>query len=130
MKVGIPIWEDRLSPVFDTAARLAVFELGDGEPVRETELALSGQGLMSRLRVLRQAGVECLLCGAISQGWCRQLEAAGIRVMPFLTGDWRGLLAAYRDGRLTNRRYRMPGCRQRRCRRRRHVSRRSQEEES
>ncbi len=117
MKIAIPIWQDRLSPVFDTAARIVVFEIGQGDPVRQAELPVTGQGLVSRLRVLRDAGVECLLCGAISRGWCRQLEAAGIHVVPFLAGNWERLLEAYRDGSLDSHSYHMPGCRQRRCQR-------------
>jgi predicted Fe-Mo cluster-binding NifX family protein len=60
---------------------------------------------------LRAAGVEVLLCGAISRGWQGRLEASGIRVVPFLTGSWRQLLAALRAGELDRDDYRMPGCR-------------------
>ena len=118
MRVAIPIWQERLSPVFDTAARIVVFETGQVEPEPCEEFRLAGHGLGRCLGFLQQAQVQCLLCGAISNGWRRQLEIGGIRVVPFLTGPWRGVLQAFEEERLHAPRYHMPGCRGRRCRRR------------
>ena len=131
MRVAVPIWQERISPVFDAARRLTVFDIDDGAPRPRRELDIAGQGIGRTIGQLTDEGVDVLLCGAITRGWRDQLEAAGVRVVPFLTGPWTQLLEAFRTGRLNGDRHRMPGCGWgRRCRRRRRRDTSTREESS
>jgi predicted Fe-Mo cluster-binding NifX family protein len=118
MRVGIPIWQERISPVFDTARRLLLVDLQGGQEQARGEVLLGGETWPEQARCLREHGVEVLLCGAVSRPLCELLQAQGIRVVPFLRGEMEAVLAAYRSGRFAETRFRMPGCRGRCARRR------------
>lgn len=120
MKVAIPHWQGRVSPVFDVAGEALVVELVDGAEASRRVLALTGRDLADRAAALVEAGVEVLICGALSRPMASALAAAGVEVIGQTCGDLEQVLEAYRQGRLQQDRFRMPGCcgrRRRRCRR-------------
>ena len=53
MKVAIPTWRDRVSPVFDVAQHLLLLELTDGAEVSRQEIALPETGPVRRARRLQ-----------------------------------------------------------------------------
>lgn len=110
MLLAIPTRNDRVSPVFDTACRLLLVEVEQGqERARRTE-ELSDTLPAPRVRRLRELGVEVLVCGGISRGFAAMLEAAGIRVVSWIAGPVDDVLRAYLEGRLSHPRWMMPGC--------------------
>ena len=109
MKIGIPIWEDRVSPVLDTASRLLVVELEDQKEASRFETYLDEQDLSRRCVRIRRLGVDTLICGAISRGFSKILEASGIHVVPGISGHPEDVLNAYLRGNLSHSRYLMPG---------------------
>ena len=111
MKIAVPVWNDRVSPVFDTSGHLLVVELVDGEEVSRGEHAVTDTFPPFRVRRLKELGVELLICGAISNPVACLLDAAGISLMPWVIGDVNDVLDAYKRERLADSRYRMPGCR-------------------
>jgi predicted Fe-Mo cluster-binding NifX family protein len=123
MNVAIPHWRGRVSPVFDVAGAAVVVELVDGAEASRRELALHGLQARPRAAALAEAGVELLICGAVSRPMALALSAEGIEVVAQTCGDVEEVLAACRQGRLRQDRFRMPGgCGRgagRRCRRRR-----------
>ena len=110
MKIAIPIWGNRISPVFDAASRLLVVDVSDNrEPVRsETELQM--QDLSRRCIRIQDLGVDILICGAITGHFMRLLKAAGIDVISGISGNTEEILGAYLQGRLSQPRFLMPGC--------------------
>lgn len=110
MKVAVPSWEGRISPVFDTARRVLYFDVVDGEarPVGGAELPSSNP--QARLRQLQEAGVALLLCGAISRPLADAVTASGLRLVPFLAGDVERVVAAFASNELGNVCFHMPGC--------------------
>ena len=121
MKVAIPTWNSRVSPVFDVAKRLLVVTLdGDGE-VGRAEAALQETQLAARVKRVMQLGVDVLICGAISMPLEAMLASAGMRVIPHTCGTVEEVLQAFASGRLTDATFLMPGCcGRRRCFRGRH----------
>lgn len=109
MKIGIPIWEDRVSPVLDTASRLLVVELEDQKEASRFETYLDEQDLSRRCVRIRRLGVDTLICGAISRGFSKILEASGITVVPGISGHPEDVLNAYLRGDLSHARFLMPG---------------------
>ena len=110
MKVAIPTWTGRVSPVFDVAKRLLVVELkGDG-PVNREEVAVEETQLLPRAKRVAQLGVDVLICGAISMPLEAMLTSAGVRVIPHICGPVEDVLLAFASGRLTDDAFLMPGC--------------------
>jgi predicted Fe-Mo cluster-binding NifX family protein len=117
MLVAVPIWNGRVSPVFDTATRLIVVDMGGEAGGERREYQVSGAGPSRRIALLTELGVSTLICGAVSNGTARLVERAGIDIVPWVSGDVEDVLEAFGAGSLGGDAFRMPGCRRRRQRR-------------
>ena len=111
MRVAIPIWEGRISPVFDTAERVAVSELEGGKVTSRSELTFDSDFLPSRAISLRRWGVQVLICGGISAYQARLVAAQGIKVISGMSGEIDEVLKAYSRGNILESRFSMPGWR-------------------
>jgi predicted Fe-Mo cluster-binding NifX family protein len=65
--------------------------------------------MTEKVKRLKELGVDVVLCGGISNPLRGMTEAAGIRVIPWLSGRVDDVLAAYFSGSLTDERFAMPG---------------------
>lgn len=110
MKVAIPIWNHRISPVFDTARQVLVIEL-EGQCERgRAKHEFADASFFERVAYLEQLGVEMLICGAISKDLEQALALRGISVRPHLCGEVAEVLRTFcADGPLEDR-FGMPGC--------------------
>jgi len=111
MLIAIPIWEGRVSPVFDVAQRLALTTIEAGTVVNTAEMALPSQDVPARVKLLAERKVDVLLCGAISGCVLRMLEESSIHVVPHVCGPVEQVLDAFLKNRLAERGLVMPGCR-------------------
>jgi predicted Fe-Mo cluster-binding NifX family protein len=119
MRIAVPDWHGRVSPVFDVARQVLVVDLDGRRESQRTTLSL-GQTLPPlRAQELVRQGVNVLLCGGISAFLLRMLEARGIRVVPGISGNVNQVMASYLAGRLTNGTFALPGWRGPRGRRHR-----------
>lgn len=119
MLIAIPVWQGRVSPVFDVAGQMLVVErYGDGEVARR-EVALPDAEPDKRARALADLGVTTLICGAISRPLESLLAASRIRVISGVCGDIEDVLEAVLSGNVNDGRFAMPGCSGRRRRRHR-----------
>ncbi|MBN2243910.1 MAG: NifB/NifX family molybdenum-iron cluster-binding protein [Acidobacteria bacterium] len=114
MKVAIPLWQGRVSPVFDEANRILIVDISDGREQFRQEESLLSHNPFERARALPKLGVDLLICGMISQMQQNALDSAGIRVIPHICGTMEEVIAAFLDGRLENGAMLMPGCGRRR----------------
>jgi predicted Fe-Mo cluster-binding NifX family protein len=113
VKAAFPYWNGRLAPVFDTARQMLVVTITtDGASQADQEL-VDGAPLRRAVQ-LAEAGIEVLLCGAISRTLHELIVARGITVLPFMAGDLQEMIACWVDGTLVDEAFAMPGCR-RRC---------------
>ena len=111
MKLGLTVWENRISPVFDSARMLLIVDLQKRE-LRKKDYKLFRSVLpQCRAATLSDLHVKVLICGAISQVFTNMIEAYAIRIIPFVTGDVNKVLDAYLKGSLLNSDFQMPGCR-------------------
>lgn len=111
MLIAIPIWEGRVSPVFDVAQHVALATTEAGKVISTTEKALPVQDLSGRAKLLAEWKVDVLLCGALSGCVLHLLEESGIRVVPYVCGPVEQVLATFMENRLAERGLIMPGCR-------------------
>ena len=109
MKIAIPVWEDKVSPVLDTASRLLIVEVEDQKESSRFETFLDVQDVNRRCVRIQGLGVNTLICGAISQPFLRWLTASGIDIIPGISGHPEDVLEAYLEGNLSDSRFLMPG---------------------
>ena len=114
MKVAIPIWNGRVSPVMDTACHLLVVEFADGAEVAREILDIPQLNISYRVSFLVDQGIDVLICGAISHPFEHMLAASGIKPIPWVGGNADEVIAAHAGGALQNDNYRLPGCGRRR----------------
>ena len=112
MRIAVPIWEDKVSPVLDTASRLLILETLENGKVSRVEADLSERNISRRCYRIRMLEVDVLICGAISRPFADLLEASGIEIIPGISGDIEDILTAYFEGTLNQSKFLMPGCKQ------------------
>jgi predicted Fe-Mo cluster-binding NifX family protein len=116
-KVAIPIWDNRVSPVLDTATRLIILDINDGEELKREVVSVPHENFIVRAKYIAELQVDTVLCGALSKPMRRMLMQRGITIFPWITGETEDVVQAYLHGNLTNERFIFPG-RHRRKRRR------------
>jgi predicted Fe-Mo cluster-binding NifX family protein len=110
MRLGVPNWAGRVSPVFDVANCLTVVEADGGRELARRDVALTQADPMRRARAVAGAGVDVLICGAVSWPLERMLTAAGVQVIPQTCGLVDEVIGAFLADGLTEQAFRMPGC--------------------
>ena len=110
MTIAIPVSQDRISPVLDTAARLLLVTRRRGKEVERKEFVLSPLPAESLAYSVAELRVDMLLCAALSESLLRALERRGVRVKPHLCGEVESVLRAFDCGQLRRDEFRMPGC--------------------
>ncbi len=110
MRIAIPQWQGRVSPVFDVAGVLLLIDIENGHEIRREERRLPGTNPAARVAEFLSFGAGILICGAISAPLQAGLIAAGVQVIGFACGTVDDVLAAYLNGTLARRAFVMPGC--------------------
>ena len=114
MRIAIPIWGDKVSPLLDTASRLLIVDLGDEGETSRLQVFLDEQNMSRRSLRICGLNINTLICGAVSRPFFRMLLSAGIEVIPDISGDPENVLKAYLNGTIFHSRFLMPGCKRRR----------------
>lgn len=110
MKIAIPTWKKRVSPVLDTAGTLLVVDVEKGREVDRAVKPLRETTMVLRCARIRRLNIHTLLCGAVSRPLAEMLAAAGMTILPWISGQVEEVLDAYLSGNLTHPRFHMPGC--------------------
>ena len=111
MKIAVPIWDDKVSPVLDTASKLLILETNDQKKFSLKEADLKEIDISRRCFRIRKLGVDLLICGAVSRSFSDLLKASGIDIIPGISGGIEDILEAYFKGTLIQSKFLMPGCR-------------------
>lgn len=110
MKVALPTWDGRVSPVFDVAHELLVADVREQAVGTQATHVILETDAAARAKTVADLGVTVLICGAISQALEQLLRSRGVRVIPRKCGDAHEVLMAHINGRLDEAQYTMPGC--------------------
>jgi predicted Fe-Mo cluster-binding NifX family protein len=116
MRIAIPHWRDRVSPMFDESRRLLLVDIKNGREVSRVEEVLVLDNPLLRVKQVKKTKADILVCGAISQALKHNLQAAGIVVMGFTCGPVNDIIEAILERTLMNPKFAMPGCIERRNR--------------
>ncbi len=110
MKIAMPVCGNRVSTVFDAADELLIIDNTTGASPELSRIHWSDDTLIARTTQIRELGVQVLICGALSDTVERMLNAAGVQVIPFIRGTADEVFEAFRNGRLQEKRFYLPGC--------------------
>jgi len=109
LRIGVTIWNGRVSPVFDVSRHLAIYETSNREIVRQEELTLP-EDAIAKVRSLTGQTVDIVICGAVS-GWIGEaIESSGIKLFPFIAGQAGQVVEAFLRGEIRDPSWSMPGC--------------------
>lgn len=109
MRIAISIWEDKISPLLDTASKLLIIEDEAPKKSFRYEVYLLKQDISKKCRFIRSLDIDVLICGAVSRQFSEMLSASGIEMISGLSGPAEEVLEAYQQGRLSNSDFFMPG---------------------
>jgi len=110
MVVAFAVWDDRISPVFDTAGTVLLADIEGGTVLSRRTEAIEGAVPSEKVGRLKALGAGTLVCGAISRSLAELITAEGIRLVPFVAGDVEEVVSAFACGTLPGPAFVMPGC--------------------
>ena len=109
MKLAVTIWENRISPVADSATEVLVLDIEGQHILRRQHECFEDESLFHRARKLADLRVKTFICGAISNFYGGLVEGYGIRLIPFVHGQVDDVLNAFVNESLLNPRFVMAG---------------------
>jgi predicted Fe-Mo cluster-binding NifX family protein len=117
MKIAIPVWEEKVSPVFDTALKLLVVNIDKDREQSRFIYPIDENDITQKCQRIRRLELDTLICGAVSQSFLQMLLSSGLDVIQEISGQAEDVLKAYLDGKIFQPRFLMPGCKrwQHRC---------------
>ena len=110
MKAVIPVFKDRVSPVFDWCSNLLLVEIQSGREVGRSKVAAAETNPVRQADQLVELGAGMVVCGGIGEILVGLIEARDIRVISGVSGDIDDVLAALIARELPHPRFMMPGC--------------------
>ena len=118
MRLAIPIFKSRISPVFDFSTKALIIDIEHEKETERHEIDLAGLDLQGKAKRLKDARVIILICAGISLPLHRMLAQAGLEILPGIVGSVDEVLNAYQKRNLKDRQFIMPGFCQRKRKRR------------
>jgi predicted Fe-Mo cluster-binding NifX family protein len=112
MRLAIPVWSDRVSPVFDVAGQVLVIDLVNGREVGRHLHPIAEVSSQRRVDALVRLGVDVLVCGAISRILEAALLAEGMCIIARISGQTDRVVRAFVANELHDAAFQMPGCSQ------------------
>ncbi|CCK79946.1 conserved uncharacterized protein [Desulfobacula toluolica Tol2] len=112
MKVAITVWDEKISPVFDSAHKLLIADIKNEKIKKMSYQSFNPQFEARLTEDLSHFGIEVLICGAISEIHSTLIEACAIKLIPFIGGNVNQVLEAYAKGNPLGPSFLMPGCRE------------------
>ncbi|NLD37217.1 MAG: hypothetical protein GX654_10140 [Desulfatiglans sp.] len=117
MRIAIPVWDNKVSPVFDTALKLLVVNISNNREESRFFYPIDEEDITQKCHRIKKLQLDTLICGAVSQPFLQMLLSSGLDVIQEISGPAEEVLKAYIEGTMFQPRFLMPGCRrwQHRC---------------
>ena len=100
MKVAIPRMGESVAPCFEYCTTMAIFTVAETGTVDQVDFPLSSQEPFDRVRLLRDQGVDTLICGGMQDIYEDLVRAAGLEVISWVSGSVEDLLGMFLRGQL------------------------------
>ncbi len=114
MIVALPVWHNRIAPVFDTITTLELYECFEDQSVFIKAVSMDQMSVIQKVTLLKESEIDLFICGAIPFRFEQQISFENVEVIPFVSGDVEVILEAHRLGTLQNPEFKMPGCKKER----------------
>jgi len=114
MRIAIPVWGEKVSPLLDAASRLLIVETDQGSEIARFQMALDEGEPNRKVRRITEMGVDVLICGAVSDSVLRALVSTGIRIISDISGHAGDVVDSFLRGSTFDSRLLMPGCKRKR----------------
>lgn len=112
LKIIIPVWEEKVSPLLDTARHIVLVEAQKKAVTSRCEVFLDETDLSRRCFRIWRLKADVLICGAVSRAFARLLAAEpGLTIIQGISGPAQQVLQAFLRGTLNRPRFMMPGSR-------------------
>ena len=108
-RIALPVFMGRISPVLDTCDILLLPEPGSKKQFVYRTVSMKGSSIYERASEMKKLGIQFIICGAVSQSYYNLLKEIGIELYCGINGEIEEVFKAYRDGKLNQPRFRMPG---------------------
>lgn len=108
-RIAVPVFNGRVSPVIDTCTQLYMLESDGRQFVANRTVPMKGASIFERASEIKKLGIQLIICGAVGEAFYNLLKEADIDLVCGITGDIDEVIDAYRDGALSQVRFRMPG---------------------
>lgn len=109
MRIAISIWEDKISPVLDTASKLLIIDKDTQKESSRFETNLLDRDMSQRCSHIRGLDLDVLICGAVSRQLKGMLKESGIKIISGISGPAEEVIEAYLQGALLHSGFFMPG---------------------
>jgi predicted Fe-Mo cluster-binding NifX family protein len=109
--LAIPVLRSRVAPVLNWCSRIRIFSEDAAQESVGQELHLPHLEAGQRLQVLREKGVNTLICGALSADLLRYAGDLGLTVVSGVAGEVHEVVQSYWQNTLDHPRFWLPGCR-------------------
>ena len=96
----MPRFGELIAPCFGHAGTITLFTVKEGKVVDEVDFCLESSEALDRFRLMRDQGVETLICGGLEQCLADLLEASDVRVISWVSGRVADLLGRFIRGEL------------------------------
>jgi len=112
MRIAIPVWENKISPVLDAAEKISIYRVENSRSEKIDEIFIGSQRM--NLAALIKENADVIICGALSSDLRTELVISGIKIHSWIMGEITEILQNYITGNITSMEFSMPGCRRRR----------------
>lgn len=109
IRIAIPIFHNRVSPVLDTCTRLLFIDFEEKISVERREISFGIYSQPERFETIKKLKPDAVICCGISEVLDRRLQSAGIRLISGIAGDVEQVAEAFLSNRLDAPCFRMPG---------------------
>jgi predicted Fe-Mo cluster-binding NifX family protein len=109
MRIAIPVWQEKVSPVLDTALTLRVVDRKGKVCTSCFDTRLDEHEIYKRCVRIDRMNIDVVICGAVSRAMLEMLKASGIQIIYGISGPYEEVLDAYFEGSLFCPKFMMPG---------------------
>jgi predicted Fe-Mo cluster-binding NifX family protein len=109
--LAIPVFRARVAPVLDWCSKIIIISEEGADAASGRHIDVMEESIFILMRTLREKRVKTLICGALSPEILNYGESIGLKIIHGIAGDIEEVLRAYRERKLDQSRYWLPGCR-------------------
>jgi predicted Fe-Mo cluster-binding NifX family protein len=109
IRIAIPIFHNRVSPVLDTCTRLLIVDFEGKIEVERRDIPFDIYSQSERFEIVKKLNPDAIICCGISEVFDKMLQSAGIRLISGIAGNVEQVTEAFLCNRIDDPCFRMPG---------------------